>query len=281
MPEYLLLDMLYSGVLMGLISTGFFISLKYCKVFLMSYGGIVLSGAYIATLVQPSVVGWLIALCIAACAGAFLGGGHYLLLRSGLRKQQSINSILLTWGVALIFAEFYRIVFGPAGRFAPAIFDVSSSDAMFPATRVIILSVAMGILFLIFVFAFFLRTIRLRFEALAEDHRTAAEYGVPITRYLIISFALTGLIGGVSGVLLSQDNAITPYLGVQFTIQAALAGLIVGPRLIQGFIAAFSIGAGRVFLGFNFGITEGWLMVLGGALFFAVLNKAQGIRYGN
>lgn len=259
----LLIDIFYSAMLTGFLSFGFFLALKYARTFLMCYGEFVILGGYISTFQQQTLTGWLTAIAISALLGALSGAAIYLLLRNMFQRYRTRDSLLVTWGAALVLMESYRLSFGPAGRFAPSFSEGVwyVVGAAFPQMRALNL-LAIVILSCALAAAIHALNRRNRLTALAFGHQVASEYGVPVPRLLLATLALTGAVACVAGVLVGQETAITPYGGLQYTILAALAALVAGPRLWSGVFVAASLAGIRAWLGFEFGLTPAWLVVL-------------------
>jgi branched-subunit amino acid ABC-type transport system permease component len=276
MSGALLIDIAYSAVITAFLSYGFFLTLKYARVYLMSYGEIVLLGGYISTFQQPSLGGWAISLLLAALGGSALGVVTFLLLRRLFERGRAIESLLLTWGTALILMESFRILMGPAGRFAPPFLEGAAQIAgePFPYLRLLALATIL-VLALLLLGAIRLLDRRGRLSALAFGHRVALDYGVPVPWLLLATITLSCAVACVAGVVLGQEAAITPYGGVQYTIIATLAALVAGPRLMSGLLVAGALAGLRTWLGYTVGLTPAWLIVLLIAVLGASLRRGS------
>lgn len=272
--------MAYSAVTTAFLTFGFFLTLKYARVYLMSYGEIVMLGGYISTFQQPNVAGWGISLILSALGGGALGAATFFLLRPLFQRGRSIESLLLTWGSALILMETFRISMGPAGRFAPTFLDgaVLLVGEPFPRLRLLTLATII-LLSSLLLCAIAVLNRRGQLSALAFGHRVALDYGVPVPRLLLATIMLSCAAACMAGVVLGQEAAITPYGGVQYTTIAALASLVAGPRLISGLLVAGGLAGLRTWLGYVIGLTPAWLIVLLVAVIGASLRRSSALLH--
>lgn len=274
MAGALLIDVIYSAVVTAFLTYGFFLTLKHARVYLMSYGEIVLLGGYISTFQPPGLQGWIISIALAGIGGSALGAATFLLLRPLFQRGRVIESLLLTWGSALVLMESFRILMGPAGRFAPAFLEGTYTilGEPFPMIRLLALLSILALAVLLGL-AILVLNRRHRLSALAHGHRIAIEYGAPVPRLLLAVLVLSCASACIAGVFFGQEAAVTPYGGVQYTTIAALAALVAGPRLLSGLLVAGGLAGLRTWLGYSLGLTPAWLIVLLVAVIGASLRR--------
>jgi branched-subunit amino acid ABC-type transport system permease component len=276
----LLLDVLYSAALTAFLSFGFFLALKYARVFLMSYGEVVVLGAFVSTFLTAGFANWALALLAAAVAGAVVGAVNFVLLQGAFQRGRTIEALLLTWGSALVLMELYRLAFGAAGRFAPSFFDTvwTVGGAPFPLSRVMSLA-AIAMASAIILLSLRALNARQSLTALAYGHQVAGEYGVPVPKLLLATLVIACAAGAVAGVLIGQEAAITPYGGIQYTIIAALSAMVAGARVTNGVMVAAALGGARTWLGYEFGLTPAWLIVLALVVMAASMRRGPVVSY--
>lgn len=263
MSGVLLIDIAYSAVITAFLCYGFFLTLRYTRVYLMNYGEVVMLGGYVSTFQVPGIAGWLISLILAAVGGALLGAITYLLLKPMFQRSQIMDSLLLTWGSALVLMETFRLTMGPAGRFAPAFLDGTATLLGEPFPRVRLLAFASVLVLAILIgLGLAWANRRHQLSALVYGHAIAGEYGVPVPRLLLLILMLSCAVACMAGVMFGQEAAVTPYGGVQYTTIAAIAALVAGTRLTSGLLVAAGLAGLRTWLGYSLGLTPAWLIVL-------------------
>lgn len=88
------------------------------------------------------------------------------------------------------------------------------------------------------------RRLGLAFRAVAQDVETARLLGIPINKTGIYSFAIGGILAGISGLLLAMTlGAASPSLGDSLAIKAVVVILFAGlGNLKGGLVAALLVG---------------------------------------
>ncbi|MGH2399433.1 MAG: branched-chain amino acid ABC transporter permease [bacterium] len=114
-------------------------------------------------------------------------------------------------------------------------------------------------------------------RATAEDEQGAALAGIPIGRVYLIAFGLGSALAGVAGTLVSVSDAISPAIGLQWTLKALIVIVLGGMGNIFGtFVAGVFLGVVESMSGFLFG--NAYREVVGLAIFLIVLSwRPQGL----
>ncbi len=189
------------------------------------------------------------------------------------------NSILIGFGLALILQTLAiaawkadeRAITPPyAGHVIPL------GGVVVPVSRLGALVVAFLILGGLHLFLY--RTYPGKaIRATAEDGEAASLVGIPIRKIFLISLGLGSALAGVAGTLVSVSDAISPAIGLSWTLKSLIVVVLGGMGNIFGtFVAGLFLGLAESMSGFLLGNV--YREVMGLALFFLVLSlRPQGL----
>ncbi len=188
-------------------------------------------------------------------------------------------SILIGFGLALALhalailawtADDRAVTAEYAGRVAHA------GPLVIPLTRLAGLAVAFA--FLAALHLFLHRTdLGRAIRATAEDWEAACLMGVPVRRVYRVAFALGSALAGVAGSLVAVSEAISPAIGLSWTLKALIVVVLAGLGSIFGtFLAGVLLGIAESVAAFALGGV--FREVVGLVLFVAVLAlRPQGL----
>jgi len=186
-------------------------------------------------------------------------------------ERPYLISLLVTFGLAIILSNSFKLVFTATPRTVDTIFKGfwRAGNVTIPVTKSFILVAAliiMGSLYL------FLHRTRLgkSIRAAAQNREAARIVGIEISSVYAITFAIAIALTGVAGTLISPLQSINPFMGTALTLKAfaitALAGLgsipgaLIGGLilgLIEVMIATFVPGVGT-----NLGIVSSYVILV-------------------
>src|SRR5881296_1425636 len=108
-------------------------------------------------------------------------------------------------------------------------------------------------------------------RATADDDQAAALVGIPIGRVYLIAFALGSALAGVAGALVSVSDAISPAIGLGWTLKALIVIVLGGMGNVFGtFVAGLFLGVAESMSGFLLG--NAYREVVGLVMFLIVLS---------
>lgn len=88
-----------------------------------------------------------------------------------------------------------------------------------------------------------------RMRAVASDRTMAHAIGIPVGRYVVLSFALAGALAGVAGLLLGHQFLVSPTQGSGHMLRAYIAVALGGWGSVPGaLVGALAIGAFETFV---------------------------------
>jgi branched-chain amino acid transport system permease protein len=250
--EYSLLGLLSGGVT-ALISLSFVLIYKGTGVVNFAVGEVMMLGAYLyyAGVVTFNLSPWL-AFAGALAAIAVLAIIVERLVLRPLSGQSAVSVLMATIGMASIIHGCVEAVWGGDTYTTPGLVPrtpVNMGDILIPGAvlgNFVLATVLIGA-FIIF-FRYSRTGITLR--ATASDPVTAATLGININYAQRITWALSGLVGTVAGVLIASSAGLSPLLaGMALGVLAAIVlggldsilGAIVA-SLIVGLIEALAAG---------------------------------------
>lgn len=245
------------GSILLLIALGLVLTFGQMGVINMAQGEFIMAGAYTAYVMQfvftnPDV-SLLVSLPVAFALAGLLG---VVLEATLLRRMydRPLDTLLVTWGVALILQQVARDVFGAPNVDVPAPSFLAGSVSFFgvalPLSRLFILALSLAAV--IGLTLVLVRTsLGRRIRATVQNRPLAETSGISTRSTDRMTFFLGSGLAGIAGVALSQVGSIGPTLGTNYVIDAFLVVVVGGIGQIKGaVIAAFALGLLRA--GFEF-----------------------------
>jgi branched-chain amino acid transport system permease protein len=165
--------------------------------------------------------------------------------------------LVASFGLSFLLQRVYEMLFTNNVQTAPVASGLAQSIEV-AGIRLQMLSVATIILAAVLLGAlmWFLNktSLGLQLQAAAADFRTARLIGIPASRVIGLSFALSGILAAaVAFVTTTQTGAVGPTFGVSITILALIGAVIGGIDKIYGALA------GGFLVGFATSMLASWL----------------------
>jgi branched-chain amino acid transport system permease protein len=166
------------------------------------------------------------------------------------------NSVLATFGIAIILQQLMARTLGAADRIAESgLGSWFFFDGLVGVAKVKLLvfaaCIALGT-----ALAFFLARSRQgqAIRATAQEPIAAAALGIETRKVYGLTYALNAAICGAAGALASMAYTIHPYSGLSYTIRSFMIVVVAGLGNLAGVIwAALGLGIAESFAGFLFG----------------------------
>ncbi len=283
----LIATQLFAGLSVGavllLAALGLSLTFGQMGVINMAHGEFMMAGAYTAFVLQallPSP-GWslLVSIPVAFLVGGLLGWLLEVTLISRM-SGRPLDTLLVTWGVALVLQQVARDVFG-----APNV-DVRAPQWLggpllvggmaFPKTRLFI--IALAVLCVVGLSLLMTRTpLGRRIRAVVQNRALAEVSGISSSRTDQLTFFLGSGIAGVAGVAVSLLGSIGPTLGTNYIVDAFLVVVVGGIGRTQGaVVAAVALGLLQAFIEPSLGASIAKVVVLLAVVVFLQF-RPQGI----
>ncbi|PRZ07001.1 urea ABC transporter membrane protein [Isoptericola sp. CG 20/1183] len=257
-----ILNQLFAGLSLGsvllLAALGLALTFGQMGVINMAHGEFMMAGAYTAFVVQGVVGSAGVSLLVALPLGFLVGGVLGLVLEATLIHRmyhRPLDTLLVTWGVALVLQQVARDVFG-----APNV-DVTAPEWLsgavtvggvaLPKTRLFILAVAVVC---VATLALVLQATPLgrRIRAVVQHRDLAEASGISSRGTDRLTFFIGSGMAGIAGVALTLLGSIGPTLGTSYIVDAFLVVVAGGIGQIKGtVIAATALGLMQSFFEYS------------------------------
>ena len=248
-----LFSQLFAGLSLGsvllLAALGLALTFGQMGVINMAHGEFMMAGAYTAYVVQEVVTDAGVSLLLAIPLGFLVGGVLGVILEATLLRRmyhRPLDTLLVTWGVALILQQAARDIFGAPNVDvrAPAWLSVSVDLGVteVPAARIFILALSVaavaGLALLLKGTAF-----GRRIRGVVQNRDLAETVGIDTRATDRLTFFVGSGMAGIAGVALTLLGSTGPTLGTNYIVDAFLVVVAGGIGQIKGtVIAAFGLG---------------------------------------
>jgi urea transport system permease protein len=253
---------LFAGLSLGsvllLAALGLSLTFGQMGVINMAHGEFMMAGAYTAFVIQGVVGDAGVSLLLALPLGFVVGGLLGLLLEATLihrMYRRPLDTLLVTWGVALVLQQVARDVFGAPNVDvrAPAWLSgaVEIGGLALPRTRLFILALAIAC---VVALALALRATPLgrRIRAVVQNRDLAEASGISSRATDRVTFFIGSGLAGIAGVTLTLLGSVGPTLGTSYIVDAFLVVVAGGIGQIKGtVIAAMALGLMQSFFEYS------------------------------
>jgi branched-chain amino acid transport system permease protein len=227
-------QMTVSGALMGLvyalIAYGFQLTYATSKSLNFGQGELVMVSAFFSlTLVDLGLPYWAV-VPLGLLFGAALG---LAVERAGVRlalEQKSEGWILLTIILGLFLFSAAENVWGRDDRPFPTPIPADPINFLGVQVTMLELSVGIGVLVVMAAIEVFKRQTLLgkAFEAVSADRDAGELMGISATRTVMLSYALSGLVAALAGILVSPITTVGPTMASALVLKAFSVAVVAG-----------------------------------------------------
>lgn len=253
---------LATGSVYALLLLGILIVFRVSKAVNFAQGQLGMIAAYVAWALFTAGV---IPIWLALLAGIFLAAAlgfltdRVFIERLSRRGTLEGQDLVVTLGVMLLLTAAAETFLGTQTKsFTPL-----GNDIQFGFRTVVInvsqLAVLLGTIVILIAFSVFLKTrpgVAMRASAMNPD--LARSFGVNVSRVKAITWAISGVLAGVVGIVLASRLSVDPYYMTPFLISAFIAGIIGGlDRFAAPILIAFGLALYQNWSSFLFGSTAG------------------------
>jgi len=253
MPLSVIVQITVSGALMGLvyalIAYGFQLTYATSKSLNFAQGELVMISAFVALTLLGTGLPYALVVPLGILFGALLGAVvERIAVRLAL-QQKSEGWILLTIIVGLFLVSFAENVWGRDDRPFPTPIPGDPISILGVEITWLEISVAVGVLAIMALVEVFRRRtlLGMAFAAVSADRDAAELMGISATRTVTLSYALSGALAAVAGILVSPITTVGPTMAAALVLKAFSVAVVAG--LESGF--------GVVLVGIILGALEG------------------------
>ncbi|MGH3939422.1 MAG: urea ABC transporter permease subunit UrtB [Pseudonocardiaceae bacterium] len=248
-----LLSQLFAGMSFGsvllLAALGLALTFGQMGVINMAHGEFMMAGAYTVFMVQGVIADAGVSLLLAIPLGFLIGGGMGVVLEATLIRRmysRPLDTLLVTWGVALVLQQLARDIFGApnvdvrAPGWLSGSVDIGIAEV--PAARLFILVLAvttvLGLSLLLK-----MTSLGRRIRGVVQNRDLAETVGISTRSADRLTFFIGSGLAGIAGVALTLLGSTGPTLGTNYIVDAFLVVVAGGIGQLKGtVIAAFGLG---------------------------------------
>jgi branched-chain amino acid transport system permease protein len=268
----LLIDGILIGALFALAAYGMALVWGVTNIVNVCQGEFVMLSGFIAVVAIEAGVPPLLAVLLAAIGLYALGFVLFQTVIVHLVGRDMFNSVLATFGIAIVLQQLMALLFGGSDRIAdPGLGSLFFFDGLVGIAKVKLIVFAAAIL-LGLALALFLKHTRRgqAIRATAEAPAAAATLGIDTNQVYRLTYALNAAICGMAGALAAFAYPIHAYGGLSYTIRGFMIVVVAGIGNLLGVVAAAcGLGVAESFAGFVLGAQYQLAFVFG--LLVAVL----------
>ena len=224
------------GAFYALMALGLSLILNLSGVINFAHGGFLAVGAYIAYVLIPYIGFWG-ALAVAPFVTAALGLVVERLLIRRLYGRDPLYSLLLTFGLAYIFEDGTRTIWGAQSLPYPIPSELNSplSSQLFFLTGYRLFMVALVAAAVVALFFILNRTrLGMRIRAGTLDLETVSVLGVNVRVLRTLNFGLGIYLAGLAGVLAAGMLGLEPTIGTSLIMPSFVAIIVGGLGSLPG-----------------------------------------------
>lgn len=247
--EYFL-QLLITGIMVGgvysLAATGFVIVYRTSKVINFAYGEFVMLGAFVTYLglQQMGIPIWLTLPMVIISMVILSAIIERVVLRPLVGRSTTINTIMVTIGLAMLLTGITRIIWGSQQFVLPSIVPLAPIKVgIVSIPPVYILSMCILLVVLAGLAVFFTKSVTgIAMRAVSNDEMGAYSIGINIPKMLILAWSMAGVIAGFAGIIQANLSVLSIELrgilillfpvvvlgGLESIKGAVIAGFIIG-----------------------------------------------------
>lgn len=273
MPLSVVVQIAVSGALMGLvyalIAYGFQLTYATSKSLNFGQGELVMVSAFVSLTLLGTGLPYVVVVPLGILFGAVLG---ILVERAAVRlalQQKSEGWILLTIIVGLFLVSFAENVWGRDDRPFPTPIPADPIKILGVDVTWLEISVAVGVLVIMSLVEVFKRRTLLgkAFEAVSADRDAAELMGISATRTVTLSYALSGAVAAVAGILVSPITTVGPTMAAGLVLKAFSVAVVAGLEsgfgvVLVGLILGALEGLASLYIGSGWRETPGLILLI-------------------
>jgi len=273
MPLSVVVQIAVSGALMGLvyalIAYGFQLTYATSKSLNFGQGELVMLSAFVSLTLIDTGLPYVVVVPLGILFGAVLG---VLVERAAVRlalQQRNEGWILLTIIVGLFFVSFADNVWGRDDRPFPTPIPGDPIKIFGVDVTWLEISVAVGVLAIMTLVEVFKRRTLLgkAFEAASADRDAAELMGISATGTVTLSYALSGAVAAVAGILVSPITTVGPTMAAGLVLKAFSVAVVAGLEsgfgvVLVGLVLGALEGLASLYIGSGWRETPGLILLI-------------------
>jgi branched-subunit amino acid ABC-type transport system permease component len=238
------------GAALGLVALGLTVIFGLLGVMNFAHGELYMLGAYVGIVAIGLTQSFWVAMVVAPLAVGALGALTEVATLRPIYRRKPLYGLILTFGLALVFREGVRQIWGGDMRRIPE--PVPGSLPLlgmtYPNYRLFLLGISTVLL--IAIWLFFTKTrAGVVVRAAVQDAEMLDALGVNVPRVFTLTFAGSAALASLAGLLLAPVFTVYPQMGVELILLAFIVVILGGMGSMGGsVVAAFVIGIAQSLL---------------------------------
>lgn len=232
------------GLLYLLMAVGFTLVFGVMRIVNFAHGEFYMLGAFAAYFITAKAgLPFLATLAVTFIGAVVLGILLEVLVLKPFR-QDELNGMITTIGLAMIVQNLALMVFGPDPLSMPAIVRgvTRMGGVVIPTSRLYVVGFALAVLVLLYVFLKHSRPGR-ALRAVVEDFEIASIQGIRSRIYYPLGFGLGVGLAAVAGSLMAPLFSVSPFVGAAPLLKAFIVVILGGLGSIPGAaVAGMALG---------------------------------------
>jgi branched-chain amino acid transport system permease protein len=257
------LNIVTAGSVFFTVSIGLLVVLSIMRVVNLAHGAFLTLGGYAAVIVSDN--GWnpWLAFALAPVAGFAMGLVTELLLVRRLYGRP-LDTILATWGLAIVITQVISDRFGRSAHFVEEAISgdpLHIGEVYYSQYRLfmVVVAVALGAALMLVVRYTQMGTIA---RAVILNPDLAAALGINTNRANALTFAFGSALAAFAGALIVPMSSVDPNMGTPWVITAFMVVLAAGISLPALGLSAMLLAAGQVLATFYIAPVVGSVVVI-------------------
>jgi branched-chain amino acid transport system permease protein len=238
------------GAALGLLALGLTVIFGLLGVMNFAHGELYMFGAYAGVAVIALTGSFWVALVAAPLLVAAVGALTEIATLRPLYRRAPLHGLVMTFGLALIFREVARQLFGGNMRriLPPIEGSIPLLGMTYPKYRLFLLAISSIIL--LGIWLFFTRTrAGIVVRAAVQDAEMLDGLGVNVPHVFTLTFAGSAALAATAGLLLAPVFTVYPQMGVEMILLAFIVVILGGMGSLGGsVVAGFVIGIAQSLL---------------------------------
>lgn len=226
-----ILNGLALGMLLALTASGLSLIFGFMKIINFAHGAIYMLGAYFALLLMGWTNNFWLALLMSPLIVAGVGVILERVLLNKIAKRGEMDSVLLTFGLALLIENIIRMVWGSGDyTYSPPELlkgTIAILGFPYPLYRLFVIVFSALICFLLYI-VLFKTIIGVRVRAGTEDGEMASALGMNTKILGTLVFAIGCALAAIAGVVSGPFLSLTPSMGGSVIITTFIVVVIGG-----------------------------------------------------
>jgi len=245
-----LLHGLVFGAALGLLALGLTVIFGLLGVMNFAHGELYMLGAYAGIAFIALTHSFWVAMLLAPLAVGVVGALTEMATLRPIYRREPLYGLILTFGLALVFREGARQIWGGDMRriAAPVTGSTPLLGMTYPNYRLFLLAAAT--ILLVAIWLFFTKTrAGVVVRAAVQDAEMLDALGVNVPLVFTLTFAGSAALAALAGLLLAPVFTVYPQMGVEMILLAFIVVILGGMGSMGGsVVAAFVIGIAQSLL---------------------------------